>query len=228
MPSSPRSRPFAPRLVVVTSGGLVPGRGHLDVARAAVAGGADCVQLRAPDLPPEPLTALAREVAAICRAGGVPLIVNNRPEVARAAGADGAHVGQGDQPEEARAALGPDLVLGVSVDTPEQARRAEEFGADYLGVVVWPTATKPEAVARGLEGLRAVAEATRLPVVGIGGVDAQNAGRVIAAGAAGVAVVSAVGVAADMEAATAELRAAVEAAHAGGEKRDQGAEGATG
>ena len=98
------------------------------------------------------------------------------------------------------------------MEDPDQARAAERFGADYLGVTVWPTATKPEAQAGGLERLRAIASATALPVVGIGGIDATNASQVIGAGAAGVAVISAVGAADDPEAATRTLVAAVERA----------------
>src|SRR5581483_6145116 len=109
----------------------------------------------------------------------------------------------------ARERLGPGRVLGISVRTPSQAHAAERTGADYLGVTVWATPTKPEAVAVGLDGLRAVVAATRLPVVGVGGITAANARRVLDAGAAGVAVVSSVGAAPDPVAAPRELVAAV-------------------
>ncbi len=190
---------------VVTSAGRVPGRGHREVARAATDGGATAVQLRAPELGDAELLPLAREVAAYCRDRGVLFIVNDRAEVALASGADGAHLGQGDHPERARERLGPEPVLGVSVDAPEQAREAERLGATYVAATVWPSATKPEAVALGLEGLRKTSRTTSLPVVAIGGITASNATEALAAGAAGVAVISAVGAATDPVAATREL-----------------------
>jgi thiamine-phosphate pyrophosphorylase len=190
---------------VITSSGHVPGRGHREVAQAAAAGGATAVQLRAPELGDHDLLTVAGELTAHCRERGVLFIVNNRIEVALESGADGVHVGQEDHPEGARDLLGPDPVLGVSVEGAEQAREAEHLGASYVAATVWPTSTKPEAAPLGLDGLRGVCVATSLPVVGIGGITASNAGDVLAAGAAGVAVVSAVGAAADPEAATREL-----------------------
>jgi thiamine-phosphate diphosphorylase len=202
----PRVDPEALGVVVLTSTGLVPGRGHFDVARAAIAGGAGVVQVRAPELTDAELGELARDVVEACRGSETMPIVNDRVDVAVAAGAAGVHVGQGDGPELVRARIG-DRVLGVSVSTPEEARRAAAFGADYLGVTVWATATKPEAEPVGLEGVAAVARATSLPVVGIGGVAVSNATDVLDAGAAGIAVVSAVGEADDM---VATARALVE------------------
>jgi thiamine-phosphate pyrophosphorylase len=199
-----RVDPDALDVVVLTSSELVPGRTHLDVARAAIAGGAGVVQLRAPELADAELEELARDVVEACDGSSTLPIVNDRIEAAVRAGAAGVHVGQGDGPESVRARIG-DRVFGVSVSTPEEARRAAAFGADYLGVTVWSTATKPEAEPMGLDGLAAVARATSLPVVGIGGVSASNATEVLDNGAAGVAVVSAVGAADDMEAATREL-----------------------
>jgi thiamine-phosphate pyrophosphorylase len=203
-------RPPVLDVYVVTSAGLFPGRTHRDVALAAMEGGASAVQLRAPDLKDEELLALSRDLAPRCRERGMLLVVNDRIDVAIESGADGAHLGQGDGLEGARDRLG-DLVLGVSVGSPEEARTAQEGGADYLGVTVWATATKPEAHPVGLDGLRSIAEATALPVVGIGGVDASNAHEVLAAGAAGVAVVSAVGAAPDSVGATRALVDAVRA-----------------
>ena len=202
-------QPSTLRVYVVTSAGLVPGRGHAEVAAAALAGGATALQLRAPGHDDDALEPLVRELAARCRERGVLFVVNDRVDLAVRAGAAGAHVGQDDRPLEARERLGPDLVLGVSVGTAAQARAAELAGADYLGVTVWATATKPEAAPQGLDGVRAVAAATALPVVGIGGITAASARRVLAAGAAGVAVVSAVGAAPDPVAAIRELVAAV-------------------
>ena len=196
---------------VVTSSRLVPGRGHVDVAWAAIEGGATAIQLRAPELADrsEELLAVAAAIAELPGRRDVLFVVNDEVDVTMRTGADGVHLGQGDELTGARARLGPNLVLGLSVETPEQAQQAERMGADYLGVTVFSTATKPDAKPVGLEGLRAIAEATALPVVGIGGIDASNAARVLSSGAAGVAVVSAVGAARDPVGATRELVAAV-------------------
>jgi thiamine-phosphate pyrophosphorylase len=196
---------------VVTSSGMVPGRDHLDVARAAIEGGATAIQLRAPELAdrPEEVARLAGSIDELPGRREVLFVVNNVIDVVAVSGADGVHLGQGDEVEGARSRLGPDGVLGVSVGSPDQARAAERRGADYLGVTVFSTGTKPEATPIGLHGLQAVVAATPLPVVGIGGIDASNAGRVLSAGAAGVAVVSAVGGAKDPHAATRDLVAAV-------------------
>jgi len=197
---------------VVTAAGLRPGRGHLDVALGALAGGADLVQLRAPELDDDALAPLAARIAAACRAAGVPLVVNDRLEVAVAVGADGVHLGQDDDPGGARERLGAGALLGVSVHDPAEARAAVALGADYLGATLWATATKPEARPLGPAGLAAVCAATRLPVLAIGGIDATNAQVALAAGAAGVAVVSAVAAAPDPAAATRALVSAVAAA----------------
>jgi thiamine-phosphate pyrophosphorylase len=198
------------RVYVVTSTGLVSGRGHIEVARAALEGRARAVQLRAPELRPEELLVLASALAALCRSGGSLFVVNDDVGVALKSGADGVHLGQGDDLVGTRDRLGPDRVLGISVETAFQARRAQELGADYLGVTVWSTSTKSEALPAGLDGLREIVAATELPVVGIGGIDTSNVRQVLEAGVAGVAVVSAVGAAPDAVAATRDLVAAVE------------------
>jgi thiamine-phosphate diphosphorylase len=179
------------------------------VAEAALAGGASAVQLRAPELKDVRLEALARELAERCGATGALFVVNDRVAVAARVGA-GAHVGQADNPGSAREILDPAAVLGVSVSTIDEARAAEVAGADYLGVTVWATATKPDAEPRGLDALRSIAGETALPVVGIGGVRAANAADVLDAGAAGICVVSAVGAAPDPVRATAALVDAVD------------------
>ncbi len=198
-------------LYVLTSSGYVPGRGHLDVGLAAIEGGATAIQLRAPSLGDADLLPIATELANRCREARVLFLVNDRVEVAIASGADGAHVGQDDDPTAAREVLGPERVLGVSVLAPEEAETAAAAGADYLGVTIWATPTKPEAVPVDLDGLRSIVRATRLPVVGIGGIHIGNVHDVLAAGAAGVAVVSAVGAAPDPVAATARFAAVVHA-----------------
>ena len=174
-----------------------PGRDHSAILRAAIAGGASAVQLRAPELSDDALLPIAADLASACRAAGVLFIVNDRLDVAIASGADGVHLGQEDVVSDARARLGPGKVLGISVGTLEDVRAAELSEADYLGITVWSTATKPDAVPLGLEGFRRIAAATSLPVVGIGGIFSTNAELVLDAGAAGIAVISAVACAPD-------------------------------
>jgi thiamine-phosphate pyrophosphorylase len=205
-----RLEPRTLDVYVVTTGTLVSGRAHGEIATAAVEGGATAVQLRAPELSDDRLLPLATVIARLCGEAGVLFLVNDRVGVAVACDASGAHVGQDDDTHEARRLLGPERILGVSVTSAEQARAAEAAGADYLGVTVWETSTKPEAVAIGLEGVRAVAGATALPVVGIGGIDAGNARDVLAVGAAGIAVIGAVATAEDPTQAVRDLRASVD------------------
>jgi len=196
--------PRALRVYVVTSARFA-GRSHRDVAMAALEGGAGAIQLRAPDLPDAELIALGSQLAGACADAGVLFVVNDRPEIAVEVGAGGAHVGRGDDPSEARRLLGSDRVLGMSVEDASQAREAADLGADYLGVTVWATPRKPEAVPGGLGLVRDVSASSALPVVGIGGIEAANAASVVDAGAAGVAVISAVAAAPDPTEATREL-----------------------
>lgn len=199
---------------VVTSSTPAPRRRtHLDVVGAALAGGATAVQLRAPEVTDDELLPVAVEAAARCKHAGVLFVVNDRVDVAVAAGADGVHLGQADNIGEAAGRLRPGQVLGVSVSGPQDVESALRAGADYLGATVWATTTKPEALPGGVEMLRAIAAASPVPVVGIGGITVANAGQVIAAGAAGVAVVSAVAGAPDPVAATRELLRVVTTAH---------------
>src|SRR5918999_584320 len=182
-----RLDPRSLSVYVVTSSGGARGRGHLEIAAAALAGGATAVQLRVPELNDDALLPLAIEIAERCRSAGVLFVVNDRVEIAAAVGA-GAHVGQDDDPSAARGLLGPDAVLGISVRNLDDVAVAERAGADYLGVTVFSTSTKPNARPIGLHGLRQIVAATSLPVVGIGGIDGPNARDVLTAGAAGIAV----------------------------------------
>lgn len=197
---------------VVTAAGLVEGRSHLDVANAALAGGADAVQLRAPELERDELRQVARDVAAATRATRTLGIINDDLEVALDVDAAGVHLGQGDLALRGyavpaiRRRLGAGKVLGISAETLEQARAAESAGADYLGVTVFETDTKGDAQAVGLEGLREISKAVEIPVVAIGGIHIGNAEEVLHAGARGVAVVSAVAAAEDPIGATRQLR----------------------
>lgn len=180
------------------------------IAAAALDGGADAIQLRAKHLPDAQILSLGRRLAVACRARGVLFFVNDDAAAALACGADGVHVGPGDSaPEEARRLLGPRRLIGVSIYRPADLAAAEASGAAYVAVgAVYPTHTKKIA-AVGLEGVRRLRAATRLPIVAIGGITAANAAATIEAGADGVAVISAVSAAADPAAATRELRAVV-------------------
>jgi thiamine-phosphate pyrophosphorylase len=180
------------------------------LAAAALAGGADAIQLRVKGVRQEGVVDLGRRLAAACRARGARFFVNDDAAAALACGADGVHVGPEDSaPEEARRLLGPRGLIGVSIYSKDDLRAAEAAGAAYVAVgAVFPTATKKIAPV-GLEGVRRLRAATRLPIVAIGGITAGNAAAAIAAGADGVAVISAVSAAADPERATRELRARV-------------------
>ena len=177
--------------------------------REVVAGGATFVQLREKNASHDEMVALGRELAAICHEMGVPFVVDDDVEVALEVGADGVHVGQEDMAcSAARAALGPDKIVGVSAQTVEQALAAQAEGADYLGVgALIPTATKPDAVDVTLDELRAICEAVDIPVVGIGGLNVRTIPQLAGSGADGAAVVSALFAADDCEAAARELRA---------------------
>ncbi len=202
-------------LYLVTDGALARGRPLASVVSAAVAGGCTVVQLREKTGSTRRLLDVARELVGLLEPRGVPLIVNDRLDVALACGAAGVHVGQDDLPcAEARRIAGDRLVVGVSVSTPEEARQAEAAGACYLGVSpVWATPTKTDApAATGLAGLAAIRRVTQLPLVGIGGVNATNAAQVIRAGADGVAVVSAIMSADDPELSARELLEVVRSA----------------
>jgi len=180
--------------------------------RQAIEGGATFVQLREKSAPQSEAIELGKELAALCHAAGVPFVVDDDVEVARAAGADGVHVGQEDMAcAQARAALGPDAIVGVSAQTVEQALQAQADGADYLGVgALIPTPTKPDAADVTLDELQAICEAVDIPVVGIGGLNVRTIPQLAGLGADGAAVVSAIFAADDCRAATEELRSVCE------------------
>lgn len=187
-------------------------RDLLDIVRAAIRGGATVVQLRDKDATTRQMLEFGQALHDITRAAGLPLIVNDRIDVALALDAEGVHVGQDDLPTPvARRIIGPHRILGVSAETVEQAQQAEREGADYLGVGdVFGTPSKPDAgppigVARLAEIVRSVS----IPCVAIGGITLQNAAAVVEAGVAGVSVISAVIGAPDPEAAARELRVCI-------------------
>jgi len=205
-------------LYVITDAKLSRGRSHLEVAQAAIEGGASIIQFREKEMTTRELVETARRLKELTSQASVPFIVNDRLDVALAVEADGVHVGQDDMPAAlARQLIGPHKILGVSASTVEEALQAEREGADYVSASpVFTTPTKPDAPPpTGLEGLRAIVEAVDLPVVAIGGINAENVARVIEAGAQGVAVISAVVSAPDIAAAARRLRETLEAARKG-------------
>jgi len=205
---------FDPTLYLVAGSDAVRGRAVADVVAAAVRGGVTLVQLREKTLPDAEVIAAARALIDVLRPLGVPLIVNDRVDLAIAAGAAGVHLGQDDlDAARARALLGPAGIVGVSAGTAAEAATVSAALSDYVGVgSVYPTASKADAgAAIGLSGLRALQARLPVPVVAIGGIHAGNAAEVAATGVAGIAVVSAICGADDPEAAARSLRAAMAA-----------------
>jgi thiamine-phosphate pyrophosphorylase len=179
-----------------------------DRGLSGVRGGATAVQLRDPEAKTRALVVEARALVGLLRPHRVPLIVNDRVDVVLAADADGVHLGQSDMDvSDARALIGPDRILGLSITAEADLDRSDLSVVDYLGVgPVFATPTKGDAAPpMGMAGLRRIVARTGLPVVAIGGLHAGNAADAVAAGAAGVSVVSAICAAPDPEAATREL-----------------------
>lgn len=200
---------------VILDRDFTAGRSLVEVAQAAIHGGATVLQLRDKSSDIHRFYADALALRQIARTAGVPLIINDRVDLALAVDADGVHVGEDDLPVEAtRQLVGPDRFVGASAGSVEAARTAIAAGADHLGVgpVYEARTTKTDAGPPvGLTLIHDIATVSRIPIVGIGGITAENAGAVIAAGAAGVAVISAIGLAADVEAATRTLAQSVRA-----------------
>ena len=197
------------RLYAVTDRSWLHGQTLRTQVEAALQGGVTCVQLREKQLDRESFIHLGRTIGCLCQRYGVPLIINDDLEVALACGADGVHVGQDDLPvEEVRRRVGDKMIVGVSAHNSEEARRAFEGGADYLGAgAVFGSTTKTNVTALSHETLRAICDAVPIPVVAIGGITRENLPRLAGTGVAGVAVVSAIFAAQDITAASRELRA---------------------
>ncbi|WP_126663822.1 thiamine phosphate synthase [Haloterrigena salifodinae] len=204
-------------IYLVTQQSISGDRSTVDVVRDAIAGGVDVVQLREKDTDARWRYELGLELRELTAEADVDLIVNDRVDVAEAIDADGVHVGQSDLPVGvARDLLGPEAIVGCSTATVEEALEAEAAGADYLGVgTVYGTTSKDVDRYKngvGPERIAEIVDAVSIPVVGIGGVTADNAGPVVEAGATGVAVISEIAAADDPRAATAALADAVETA----------------
>lgn len=174
----------------------------------ALNGGATLIQLREKDMSQEEFLKEAREMTALCHSYGTALIINDNVEVALKSGADGVHVGIEDTPvKEIRKMVPGDFIIGATAKTTEQAQRAEQEGADYIGVgAVFPSPTKKNAIRITLEQLKKISGSVRIPVVAIGGITYENADTLRGGGMAGMAVVSAVFGAADIKKETARLK----------------------
>jgi thiamine-phosphate pyrophosphorylase len=185
--------PRALLLYLCTGQVTAPGRSLAEAVEEAVAGGVTLVQLREKDASSGEFYRIAREVQAVTRRHHVPLVINDRLDIALAVEAEGVHLGQSDLPLPAARRLAKGrLFIGISASTVEEALRAQKEGADYLGVgAVYPTGSKADAgEAIGTARLAEICAAARIPVAGIGGINAGNAAEVMKSGAAGIAVIS--------------------------------------
>jgi thiamine-phosphate pyrophosphorylase len=182
-------------LYVITDEAIAGGLTHEEIARRAIAGGADVIQLRDKMCGCRELIRIGRAFRAITMKTGTLFMVNDRIDVALACGADGVHLGQDDiRVEVARQIAPPGFIIGVSVGTVDEAVRAEEEGADYIAISpVFSTASKDDAgPGRGLDVVREIRRSVSVPVIAIGGINLDNVREVIRAGADGVAVISVV------------------------------------
>lgn len=196
-------------LYLVTDRSLSRGRSTAEIVGAAVRGGVTCVQLREKHCSTREFMREARSLQLLLQHQRIPLIINDRLDVALAIGADGVHLGQNDMPlADARRLVGEKMIIGISAENLADAVTAEQEGADYIGISpVFATATKKDtAVPLGLAGIRLIRRAVKIPLVGIGGVNAGNIRDIVCAGADGAAVVSAIVASACPETAAAALK----------------------
>ena len=199
-------------LYLVTDRDLMSTETLEQAVEAACAGGVTLVQLREKHASRSEFIDLARRVKRVCDKHNIPLIINDEPEIAVEIGAAGVHVGQEDlEASRVREIVGPDAIVGVSAATVAEAQAAQRAGADYLGVGgVASTATKPEAGVLTIEELREVVESVDIPVVAIGGVNAQTIPGLFGMGLAGYSIGSAIIAADDIAAASRELRSLID------------------
>ena len=196
------------RLYAVTDRSWLRGQTLLEQVEQALIGGVTLVQLREKDLPEDQFLREATHMAKLCHRYGVPLLINDNVEIAHRSGADGVHVGQSDMDAASvRGILGTDMIVGVTAKTIEQAIRAQEAGADYLGSgAVFGSSTKLNAKPMTKELLRSICHAVSIPVVAIGGINRDNILELADTDLSGVAVVSGIFAAADIEAECRHLR----------------------
>lgn len=196
-------------LYAVTDRSWLNGKSLYEQVEEAIKGGVTFVQLREKKLDEENFLDEALDIQNLCRKYGIPFVVNDNVKIAKMINADGVHVGQSDMgAENVRGILGDDKIIGVSVQTVEQAVLAEKQGADYLGVgAVFPTGSKVDAEDVSFETLKAICESVNIPVVAIGGISAGNVLKLKGSGISGIAVISAIFAAEDIELATKNLKA---------------------
>ena len=199
-------------LYAVTDRSWLNGETLYSQVEKALQGGATFIQLREKNLDQDHFMEEALELKKLCAAYHVPFVINDNVEIAAKMDADGVHVGQSDmEAHDVRAILGPDKILGVSAQTVEQAVLAEKHGADYLGVgAVFPTGSKDDADDVSYETLKAICGAVSIPVVAIGGITQENVAKLAGSGICGVAVISAIYAAKNIQQASADLKAATE------------------
>lgn len=199
----------AARLYGIVDLGYVAAADVVPMTRALVEGGVDILQLRAKRLTAAEVETLAKAMLPVTRDAGVPLVINDHPEVAATVGSDGVHVGQDDDSvAKARAIVGPDIFVGKSTHSLDQAMAAQVEKADYIGFgPLYATGTKPDYTPIGLQDITRVHELVRLPIFCIGGVNESRAVEILAAGARRVVVVSAFLLAADVRAEVRRLKA---------------------
>ena len=200
-------------LYLVTDRSLSKGRSTAEIVAAAVAGGVSCIQLREKSCGTREFLNEALALQPLLKSRNIPLIINDRLDIALAIEADGVHLGQSDMPiGMARKIAGDSLIIGISAESVDDALRAEQEGADYIGISpVFSTPTKTDiAPPLGLEGVRQIRALVDIPLVGIGGINSDNAESVLAAGADGIAVVSAIVSAADPAGAAKKLKTLID------------------
>ena len=195
-------------LYAVTDRSWLNGESLYSQVEKALKGGATFIQLREKELDEETFLEEAKELKKLCREYRVPFVINDNVEIAEACGADGVHVGQSDmEAGDVRARLGDDKLIGVSAETVEQALLAQRHGADYLGVgAVFPTGSKADASDVDHETLKAICQAVKIPVIAIGGINRENVMELAGSGICGVAVISAIFGARDIERAARDLK----------------------
>ena len=188
-------------LYAVTNSKLVSEQPLIEQIESALKGGITCLQLREKELDEESFLAEAIEVKKLCEKYHVPLIINDNVNVAIKSGADGVHVGQSDmEVSEVRKLVGDNMIIGVSAHTTQEAKLAEVSGADYLGVgAIYQTTTKQDATYVSLDELKKICKSVRIPVVAIGGMDRNTISKLSGTGVDGVAMVSAIFAADDIE-----------------------------
>ena len=200
------------RLYAVTDRSWVGTQALYEQVEAALRGGVTCVQLREKELNPEDFLAEAKQIKTLCARYGVPLIINDNVELALKVDADGVHVGQEDMDaRDVRGLIGPDKILGVTAKTLEQAQKAQQAGANYLGSgAVFGSTTKLNARPMTKELLQSICESVHIPVVAIGGIHRGNIASLAGTGIRGAAVVSGIFAAADIEEECRRLRAEID------------------